>query len=190
MQEPTLVQLIEAVLFAGGASYSVSDLAEMLASNKDAIHEALLELDTQLSGRGITLVRSGDSVALATSPVVSGVLSELRKQELTNPLSKPSLETLAIILYKGPITKSEIDFIRGVNSGFMLRSLLIRGLIEKLPGGGRSPAYQGTTSLLRYLGVDRAIDLPSFQELTDELGKRASALGSVESEPGDNDLVS
>jgi segregation and condensation protein B len=188
MNQPTPLQLVEAVLFAGGDEYTVRELADMLALEPATIEEVLIELDQALAGRGTSLVRSGDSVSLATSPVVAETLAQLRKEELASPLSKPSLETLAIILYKGPIAKSEIDFIRGVNSGFMLRNLMVRGLIQKI--GGARGAYQATTELLRFFGVDRAIDLPAYQELTDELQKRASALQGDATEPGDNDLVS
>ena len=88
------------------------------------------------------------------------------KDDLAKDLGSASIETLTIVLYKGPIQKAEIDFIRGVNSNFILRNLLTRGLIEKVqnPEDQRSFLYQPTFDLLTHLGLKKSDDLPEYTE--------------------------
>ena len=82
-------------------------------------------------------------------------------------MGRAGLETISIILYKAPVPKSEIDFIRGVNSQFILRNLLIRGLVERIPSSsGRGGAYRPTLDLLRYLGVTKVEELPDYESAT------------------------
>ena len=81
-------------------------------------------------------------------------------------LGRAGLETISIILYKNPVTKNEIDFIRGVNSQFIIRNLLIRGLIERIPNpNGRGNLYQPTFELLRYMGVEKIENLPDYEKV-------------------------
>ena len=90
----------------------------------------------------------------------------MKKEELSRELSKASLETLTIILYTDGVTRSEIDFIRGVNSSFILRNLSVRGLIEKSDAKeGRRNAYYPTLDTLAYMGVTRREELPDFDNL-------------------------
>jgi segregation and condensation protein B len=93
------------------------------------------------------------------------MIEELQKEELSRDLGRAGLETLTIILYKGPISRREIDYIRGVNSGFILRNLLIRGLIERAESqtGERSFSYKPTLALLEYLGISKRDDLPEYE---------------------------
>ena len=134
--------------------------------------------------RGIALVVNGDEALLATRPEMSDLIQSVKKQELSDPLSKSALETLAIILYKNGATKPEIDFIRGVNSGFMLRNLMVRGLIEKVAGGEnrRVGRYRATFDTLRHLGVTGVSELPNFETFALELAKREEQ----DSEPEQN----
>ena len=121
----------------------------------------------------MTLIRKEDEIQLATSREMSDIIEQIRKDELTKDLGKAGAETLAIVLYKGPVTRAEIDYIRGVNSTFILRNLLIRGLVEKVsnPKDQRSFLYKPTLELLSFLGISNIQDLPQFGEVQDELIK-------------------
>ncbi len=160
-----LEQKIEAVLFFKGEAIKVSALAKLLKEKEGEVITALERLETALDGRGLRLSRNGDEVLLVTHPDAHAMIEALRKEELEGDLSKAALETLTIILYKETITKSEIDYIRGVNSGFILRNLLIRGLIEKLPNpkDKRSPLYRPTFDTINYLGIASIKELPDYE---------------------------
>lgn len=155
---------IEALLFLKGEPMSAKELAKILGVKENEIKSGTEELDKKLSGRGIVLVKKEDSYALATSPECSEFAKILIKEELNPELSKASLEVLSIVIYKGPLSRAEIDYIRGVNSTFILRNLLVRGLIERIanPRDSRSFIYKPSFHLLEYLGVKKIEDLPEF----------------------------
>ena len=169
-----LTQKIESYLFYTGEAVSIKKLAKVFGVTESEISDALKMLDENLAGHGIVLMRNADEVMLATHSLMGGMISEIKKQELSDPLSKGALETLAIILYKDGATKPDIDFIRGVNSGFMLRNLQIRGLIEKVQNDEdkRITKYRGTFDALRYLGISQVSELPNFSAFATEFSKR------------------
>lgn len=162
----TLDSHIEAILFFKAEPVSLSRLSEILRVSSSEIEEALSALENALKGRGITLLRMNDEVSLGTAPEFSETFAKMAREELSRDLGKSSLETLTIILYKNPIAKPEIDYIRGVNSNYILRSLLVRGLVEKIqnPKDQRSFLYRPTLDLLRHLGVGKMEELPDFDE--------------------------
>lgn len=165
---------IEALLFFKGEPVSVRFLAKSLNVSEDTIRGGILSLERSLPGRGITLVRSGDEVELRTGAQMGATIETLVKDELNKELGKAGLETLAIILYRGPITRSEINYIRGVNSNHILRALLVRGLIEKVEEGvegesSRSTIYRPTFDLLSYMGVNKVEDLPEYENIRAEV---------------------
>ncbi|OGZ07155.1 MAG: SMC-Scp complex subunit ScpB [Candidatus Lloydbacteria bacterium RIFCSPHIGHO2_02_FULL_54_17] len=168
-----LPKAISAVLFYQAEPMSIKRLASALKRPEGEVKEALATLEKSLVETGLCLVRKGDEVTLGTRPEASELIEQMTKEELSRDLSKASLETFSIVLYKGPVTRSEIDYIRGVNSTFILRNLLIRGLIEKIdnPKDQRSYLYQPTFQLLEYMGVSKIEDLPEY----------ASAMASLES---------
>lgn len=155
---------IEALLFYKGEPVPAAFLAKSLGISQEEALQGLANLEQELSGRGIVLMQNGDEYTLSTTPEMGPVIEALLKEELTKELGKAGLETLATVLYRGPILRSEINYLRGVNSNYILRNLLIRGLIEKVDQGGRSTAYQPTFELLSYLGVSRVQDLPGYEE--------------------------
>jgi segregation and condensation protein B len=116
-------------------------------------------------------VRNGDEVMMSVSKELSAIIESLRKDEITKELSKATLETLSIILYKNGVTRSEIDYIRGVNSSFILRNLLIRGLISKESDlkDIRRMLYKPTIETLAYMGVTRIEDLPDYADTVSRL---------------------
>jgi segregation and condensation protein B len=154
---------IEAVLFFKNEPVSVNELAKWLGEKENTVKEALTNLSESYKNRGIVLVTDGENVNLGTHPSLSSLIENLQKEELSRELGHAGLETLAVILYKGPISRREIDYIRGVNSSFILRSLLIRGLIERSENTGRSYSYKATLKLFEHLGIARREDLPEYQ---------------------------
>lgn len=155
---------IEALLFFKGEPVKTGFLAKTLGVPEDDIRAGLAELEQSLSGRGIILMQNGDEYMLGTTPQMGPTIETIIKEELGKELGKAGLETLAAVLYRGPILRSEINYLRGVNSNYILRSLLVRGLIEKVDQGGRSTAYQPTFELLSYMGVSKVSDLPGYEE--------------------------
>src|SRR3989344_3579029 len=148
-----LEQKIEAILFWKGEPMSRKRLSEILKVGQIEIHESLEKLKENLKGRGIVLIEKGDDVMLGTAPDLSDLIENLQKEELNKELSKASLETLSIVLYKNGASRSEIDYIRGVNSSFTLRALSIRGLVEKITGpkDARRYIYRPSFELLSYM---------------------------------------
>lgn len=165
--QTALPQTLEAILFWRGESVTIDELAKSTQTSSEEVQHALNTLDEALQNRGICLVREGNSVVLATAPDVHKVIESLRKEELEGPLGKAGLETLAIIIYRGPLTRAEIEYIRGVNSSSILRTLTMRGLIEKVenPENKRSVLYQPTTELPAALGVKELSALPNFESV-------------------------
>jgi len=164
---------ISSVLFYQAEPVSIKRLSALLKRDEADISVALDALRSRLPGVGLCLIENGNEVTLGTSPEASALLEAMTKEELSKDISKAGLETLAIVLYKGPITRSEIDYIRGVNSTFILRNLLIRGLVEKVenPADMRSFLYTPTFQLLEYMGVGNRNELPEYHDTIAELGK-------------------
>lgn len=177
-----LSKLISSILFYYAEPLTVQKLSSLLKHNDEEVRLALEQLAIQLPEVGLVLLQNGNEVTLGTAPESSSLIENITKEELSKDLSKAALETLAIVLYKGPITRSEIDYIRGVNSTFILRNLLIRGLIEKIdnPKDLRSFLYKSTLQLFEYMGVSRIEDLPDYQESMSQLSVFLSAKQETE----------
>ncbi len=167
----TLEQNIEAILFWKGEPVAIKKLAQILSKTEEEISASLKMLEMNLSGRGISLVFKEDEVALTTSKGTSELIEKLTKDELVKDLGKAGLETLSIIIYQGPVSRAEIDYIRGVQSNFILRNLMIRGLVEKVanPKDQRSFLYKPTFELLSYMGVTKIEDMPEFAKAKEEI---------------------
>src|SRR3989344_8693999 len=110
---------IESVLLFKNEPVSIAELGKWLGEKPEDIKTALSHLEDSYKNRGIVLVSDGESVSLGTHPNASELIEKLQKEELSRELGRAGLETLSIILYKGPISRREIDHIRGVNSGFI-----------------------------------------------------------------------
>ncbi len=166
-----LEKQIEAMLFYKGEPVKIKTLAKLLHVKPKEAEEALLRLEENLKDRGIRLMRKEDTVTLGTSAEMSDLILSVRKEELSRDIGKAGLETLSIILYKGPIARSEIDYIRGVNSSFIIRNLLIRGLVERIsnPTDSRSFLYKPTLELMSFLGITKIEELPKYEEVQADL---------------------
>lgn len=162
---PELEVKIESVLMFKNEPVSAKDLADSLGRSAGEIKEALKNLQEFYQDRGIVIVSEGENFAFGTHPENSNLIENLVKEELSRELGRAGLETLAIVLYRGPVSRREIDHIRGVNSGFILRNLLIRGLIERSDAlaGERSYSYKPTLKLIEYLGLKKREDLPEYE---------------------------
>lgn len=162
---------IEAVLFYKAEPMSVKRLAQILKKDEAEIKNAVRELRDELKGRGLALVEWEDEVTLGTSREVSSLIETLTKEELVKDLGKAGLETLSIVLYQGPLSRAEIDYIRGVNSNFILRNLLIRGLVERVdnPKDQRSFHYKPTLELISHLGLSSITDLPDYETVRKDI---------------------
>ncbi len=159
-----LTSQIEAVLFYKNEPVTLKELSNLLEVSIEDIKKSVEELSVFYKDRGVVLLTADESICFGTDPAYSSLIENLKKEELSRDLGKAGLETLSIILYKGPISRREVDYIRGVNSGFIIRNLLIRGLIERAESesGERSYTYKPTLELFKFLGISKREDLPEF----------------------------
>jgi len=162
---------IEGLLFYKNEELKIDKLASLLDVSVEQINEALAKLENSLSSRGIVLIRKNDSVILGVNSELSPIIETIRKDEISKELTKASLETLSIILYKNNVSRSEIDYIRGVNSSFILRNLLVRGLIEKIvdPKDTRRMLYRPSLDALSFMGITSINKLPNYEEIQKQL---------------------
>ena len=167
----TLQQKIESLLFYKNEPTSFSWLGKQLGTDAKEIEDELYDMLEYYEDRGIKLVILKDKALLLTSEVSQDIIAKLSSDQSEQELSKQALETLAIILYNNGISKAELDYIRGVNSVYILRNLLIRGLIEKRqnPKDKRSSRYFATGETLSYLGIKTIQELSEFQYFKDRL---------------------
>ncbi|HXK38100.1 MAG TPA: SMC-Scp complex subunit ScpB [Candidatus Paceibacterota bacterium] len=175
----SLAAAIEAILFYTAEPMSYRKLAILTKTDATMVREAAKQLSERLaqSESGIRLIEQDNEIALGTAPAASALIEEITREEITKELSKAAVETLSIICYKGPLTRSDIDYIRGVNSTFILRNLLVRGIVEKLenPRDARAALYGATFAALEYMGVTRKEELPQYEEIQAQLEAFASA---------------
>jgi segregation and condensation protein B len=157
---------IEAILLFKNEPVSFKELSKLLDTKVVNIKKAVESLRHEYKERGMVIIEDADAVSLGTHPDASKLIEKIQKEELSRDLGRAGLETLSIILYKGPVSRREIDYIRGVNSGFIVRNLLVRGLVERSESeaGERSFSYKPTLELLRFLGVTKREDLPEFKD--------------------------
>lgn len=169
---------IEGLLFYKGEPLSISSIAKILKVSKEEAEEALKTLGIKLENRGMTLTTKDDEVVLTTRPEMTPFFAEMRKEEISKELSKASVETIAIILYKNGATRSEIDYIRGVNSSFILRNLSIRGLVERKTDekDSRRYIYLPTFDLLSFMGLSGVSTMPEYQKYKEMLEGQAEAM--------------
>lgn len=165
-----LMSQIESILFLSGEAVKISRIAKISGATKPEVENALLLLEGeyQAKNRGIVILRKEEEAQMATSPANAEILEQLVKSEIQENLSKASLEVLAIVAYRGPINRLEIEAIRGVNCSFTLRSLMMRGLLERMenPKDGRGYLYKISFEFLQKMGLERIEQLPDFETLS------------------------
>jgi len=160
---------IESLLFIAGHALSFKKLAEILEIPELEVKGFLKEMSEEYekSERGLRLIFLDDRAQFVAAPASIEIVKKLVKSDFEEDLSQAALETLAIISYRGPISRAAIENLRGVNCSFILQSLAIRGLIERKnnPNDGRSYIYNITFDFLKHLGLNKLEDLPNYDEL-------------------------
>lgn len=159
---------IESLLFISAKPMTAKQLGDLLKVKEADVKKAGDELveDYKNNKRGIQIIKNGSKYQMVSSPENSKVVQEFIKDETTGELSRPSLETLTIIAYRGPISKIDLDRIRGVNCSLIVRNLLIRGLIEaKLDKNKELTYYNVTFDFIRFLGINDITELPDYEKL-------------------------
>lgn len=163
--------LLESILFVSSGPVSVGRLAKALEVSTAVVQNGLQTLHTSYQTRGLRLQWNGDAVQLTTAPTASQVIERFLGLELTSRLSQAALETLAIIAYLQPVTRPQVDQIRGVNSDGALRSLLSKGLIEEVgrqETPGRPILYGTTPEFLQHFGLGQLEELPDLPEIEEQ----------------------
>ncbi len=162
-------QQIESLLFISGKPLSfkkISELAGGGVKEKDA-QKAVEELSREYAEqeRGVRLAVHGKKAQMVTDGGNSEIVQKFIKDEISGELTKPSIETLTIIAYRGPITKLELERIRGINCSLILRNLMIRGLVEEKKESNKGAVYYNLTlDFIKYLGVNKTKELPDYEK--------------------------
>lgn len=155
--------LVESLLFVADGAVPVARLAEALNVTPRAVETALTALTEMYAGRGLSLQRYRDKVQLTTAPAAAAPVERFLGLAATTALSKAALESLAIIAYQQPVTRPQIEAVRGVNSDSVIKNLLSKGLIEeagRTEGPGRPTLYATTPEFLQHFGLTALTDLP------------------------------
>lgn len=182
-QTTSQYETILAILFYLGEPVSFKRLTGLMPESSESLEEMIPELTRRAKLSGLGLVVHDGYIQLVTNPEVSAIIETLRKEETTKDLSKAALETLSIVLYQDNVSRADIDFIRGVNSSFILRNLLVRGLIVRKPhpNDSRTFVYTASHDLLAYLGVSSIQELPDFERIQHILQEKVKHLQAEES---------
>lgn len=160
---------IEAILFICARPMSVKKLSGIVGANNDKTRESCESLFEQYRDRegGLKIIKNGDDYQMVTAGEVSEIVKKFIKDETTGELSRPSLETLTIIAYRGPVSKTELDKIRGVNCALILRNLLIRGLVEATEKK-EDVFYNTSLDFLKLLGLEAVSEFPDYERLNQD----------------------
>ena len=176
--DENLLARLEALLFVAPASVTAAQLAVALELPIRQVERGLDYLEHHLlhasPPRGVRLQRHQNRFQLTTDPELSAVVENFLGLEITGRLSRAALETLAIIAYQQPVTRPEIDAIRGVNSDGVLKSLLSKGLIQEMGRAerpGRPILYSSTSEFLQNFGLNSLTDLPPLIDDSDHQGE-------------------
>lgn len=170
MEQNKLKSAVESLLFVSGEPIKISKLVKLTGALKPEVENALMMLITayESQGNGLRIVKKDDQVQMTTSPDNAPYVQQLVEGELQEDLSTASLEVLSIIAYRGPITRANIEAVRGVNCSYTLRNLLIRGLVERNdnPKDARGYVYGISFEFLKKLGINDIKNLPNYDEMS------------------------
>jgi segregation and condensation protein B len=169
--EPSLSAKIEAMLFVSAEPVPLNQLAQALDVTSSVVERGLKELDDVLKTRGLRLQRNAGRVQLTTAPELAALVETFLGLEAVSHLSRAALETLAIIAYQQPVTRPQVDAVRGVNSDGMMKSLLGKGLVQesgRADGPGRPILYSTTPEFLQHFGLNSIMELPPLAAPVEE----------------------
>lgn len=163
--------VLESLLFVAPTPTPVAKLSQVLGVSDEKVEKTLADLadDYVSNRRGLRLLRKGDRVQLTSAPEASSYVERFLGVELNSKLSAAALETLAVIAYRQPVTRAEIEAVRGVSCEGVLRTLIARELVEpvgRLEQPGRPFLYGTTLQFLQYFGLDSLEKLPPLPEHT------------------------
>ncbi|NQV00470.1 MAG: SMC-Scp complex subunit ScpB [Parcubacteria group bacterium] len=165
--------ILESLIFTSGKPIKIKKLAQITKLSDKEVKDELNDLNEKYKEemRGMILVAKDEAVQMVSNPEYGSFVESLVTEDLQEDLSKIALETLSIIAYRGPITRAEIELIRGVSCIYILRNLMIRGLIEKTKSeeDSRKSIYQVSFKFLRHLGVSSNRELPDYEKLSKEI---------------------
>lgn len=162
----TLQQQVEAMLFVASKPLSIKRMAKVTETSESEILTALQTLTEKYSREsGVVLLNANDEWQLVSNPELKAVTEKFVKAEVSGELTKAQLEALTVVAYCGPITKPELEQLRGVNCSLILRNLMMRGLVKEVEGDGLFPTYEVTMEYLRHLGLTSLAELPEYAEL-------------------------
>jgi len=164
----SLIAKIESLLFVANSPLTIKQIAKLVDSEPAKVEGVLGDLEEGYGGEdsGLQIVRRGQDVILGTKSEVGSLVGKFLKEQVRGELTRPQLEALTIVAYRGPVTKTELNMIRGVNCALILRNLLIRGLIdEKQDKKLHVSVYEVSVDFLRFLGVQSVDELPQYEEL-------------------------
>jgi segregation and condensation protein B len=173
MEDREKISVLEAILFLSGELITISTLKDMIELPESEIKRLMEELIKEYKERntGLLIVEIANGYQMVTNPEFAEWVKKFRSSHMSSKLSMPALETLAIIAYKQPIIRAEIEQIRGVNSDSAIRTLLEKRLIKimgrkEVPG--RPFLYGTTREFLQYFGLRDLTELPTLKEFTQE----------------------
>ncbi len=166
-----LKSAIESILFVAGKPLFARQIAKALEAEESEVLRALEEISENRKESGIVLLEAQGSWQMATNSANSPAVKNFLNAELREKLTDATIETLAIIAYRQPISRSEIEAIRGVNCQYSLRHLAIRGLVQKIPNprDSRQILYETTLEFLQHLGISSIKELPEFEKLVENI---------------------
>ncbi|HAI74226.1 MAG TPA: SMC-Scp complex subunit ScpB [Candidatus Moranbacteria bacterium] len=187
MNPKKIKSITESLLFASGEPMKTVKVAKIIGVAEVEIENAVMALNKDYAeDRGLIVVKIKDTIQLATNPENAPFISELIKNEIQENLSQAALEVLSIAAYRGPISRAEIEAIRGVNCSFTLRALLIRGLLDRTENikDNRRYLYNISLDFLKKLGLESVEKLPDWEMLQkkEEIGE----IGNVTEENNPN----
>ena len=159
---------LESILFVASKPLSLKKIVKVLETTDQAVESALVELSSKYNqpDSGIIILQNRQEWQMVSNPENREVAENFLKAEVSGELTRPQLETLTVISYCGPITKPELEQIRGVNCSLILRNLLLRGLVKTTEQeNALLPKYEVTMDYLRHLGLNSITELPNYQEL-------------------------
>jgi len=164
-----LQEQIQAILFVASKPISQKKLAKVLEVTIDEVADALAQLQERYAGNsGIKIVQSEQDVQMTTNEMYSEYVEQFTKSEVMGELTRAQLETLTVVAYKQPITRPELEQIRGVNCAVILRNLMQRGLVEEEDSKDQiMPTYRLSITALRHLGVSSVDELPDYASFSE-----------------------
>lgn len=165
------LSILESLLLAAGKPLAYKEVEKLLECSSDELEKLLSDFTAKYNQAesGIHVLVNNQRIQFVSNPDNMSVLKNYFKDELSGELTKPSLETLTIIAYRQPVSKEELEQIRGVNCSIIIRNLLIRGLIEESEDKNTlTTNYSVTMDFLKYMGISSVKELPDYEKLNSD----------------------